>query len=171
MASIEADTALRGLNDRNRVQDFSQRHEGVWAKLLLNGASGANVDAYGAAIRELQGLNETARLDKSAAGASLSPGETSDLKANIARVEDLGTRVLREQINEGDLVCRAPAASEAATSADKPTPAATTATPKAASSSGTYRSNDATLAQVGKGEAVLKEGDRGPAVEIGRAHV
>ncbi|MBK6687094.1 MAG: peptidoglycan-binding protein [Deltaproteobacteria bacterium] len=163
MASIEADTALRGLNGRNRVQDFAQQHEGVWAKLILNGASGANVDAYGSAIRELQGLNETARLEKSAAGANLSPGETLDLKANIARVEDLGTRALREQINDGDLVCRAPTSTEGTgTSAAPATPAATD--PKASASSGAYRPTDATLAQVGKGEAVLKEGDRGPAV-------
>jgi hypothetical protein len=102
MPSIEVDSVLRGLNSNNRVQDYARQEQGVWQKLTRAGLSGANMDAYGAAIKELQGLNETARLDKSAAGASLSPGETLDLKDNIARVNDLGTKAMREYLGGGD---------------------------------------------------------------------
>lgn len=175
MSSIEVDTVLRGLNNSNRVQDYARQHEGVWAKLLLGGASGGNVEAYGKAIRELQGLNETARLDRSAAGQSLSPGETMDLQASIAKVEDLGTRALRDQMSGGDLVCRAP--SGEATRTDGATPAAQTERDSTRSTgdkktsgssepntSGTYRSTPTTLAQVAKGEGVLRDGDQGAAV-------
>lgn len=177
MRSIEVDTVLNNLGN-NRVQDYARQEQGLWQKLAKAGVSGSTMDAYGSAIRELQGLNETARLDRSAAGTSLSPGETLDLKAQLSRVNDLGTKAMREYLGGGDQVCRAPNNGETTTPKAAPAPAEAAGAPagkaeatvkdnKAAATAGptgTYRDTTTTLDQVGKGQGVLKEGDKGAGV-------
>ena len=186
MPSIEVDSVLRGLNSSNRVQDYAQQEQGVWQRLTRGGMSGANMDAYATAIKELQGLNETARLDKSAAGSALSPGETSDLRDNIARVNDLGTKAMREYLGGGDSLTTGKEAPKAVATAKATPPEAAAGAPTTGRSSTTttdtrvdakaadapastgattsYRQSNTTLDQVAKGEGVLKEGDKGPGV-------
>ena len=97
--------------------------------MTRGGMSGANMDAYATAIKELQGLNETARLDKSAAGSALSPGETSDLRDNIARVNDLGTKAMREYLGGGDSLTTGKEAPKAVATAKATPPEAAAGAP------------------------------------------